>query len=73
MKPLAPLPAAGAPREKHRRETELSINKGSEREVVNKYYCEQHEDGRVVGKEGRGNDAAYEANPDDRNHEIYQG
>jgi hypothetical protein len=26
-----------------------------------------------VGKEGRGNDAAYEANPDDRNHEIYQG
>jgi hypothetical protein len=73
MKPLGALPAASAPRKKHRQETEFSINKGSERDV-NRYPCDhhQHEDERVVGKEGRGNNAAYEGKPD-RNHEIYKG
>jgi hypothetical protein len=72
MKPLAALPAAGAPRKKHRQETELSINKGNERDIP-RYRCDQyqHGDERVMGKEGRSNNADYDAKPDDRNYEIY--
>ncbi len=73
MKPLGALPAAGTPRKKHRQETELSINKGNERDV-NRYRCVHYQTGdeRVMGKEG-GTKSEYEAKIRDRNHAIYQG